>query len=34
MAAGELVGDEEANVVAGAFIRAARIAEAYDNGGP
>jgi hypothetical protein len=34
VAAGELVGDEEADVMAGAFVRAARVAESYDNGGP
>ena len=34
MAAGELVGDEEAGVVAGAFVGAARVAEANDDGGP
>jgi hypothetical protein len=32
--AGELVGDEEADVVAGALVGAARITEANDDGGP
>jgi hypothetical protein len=34
VAAGELVGDEKADVVAGAFVGAARVAEANDDGGP
>jgi hypothetical protein len=32
--AGEFVGDEEPDVVAGAFVGAARVAEADDDGGP
>jgi hypothetical protein len=32
--AGELVGDEEADVVAGALVGAARVAETDDDGGP
>jgi len=31
---GELVGDEKADVVAGAFVGAARVAEANDDEGP
>jgi hypothetical protein len=34
MPAGELVGDEEADVVAGTLVGAARVAQAYDDGGP
>jgi hypothetical protein len=34
VAAGELVGDEKAGVVAGAFVGATRVAEADDDGGP
>jgi hypothetical protein len=34
VAAGEVVGYEEADVVAGALIGAARITEANDDGGP
>jgi hypothetical protein len=34
VAAGELVGDEKADVVAGALVGAARVAEADDDGGP
>jgi hypothetical protein len=33
VAAGELVGDEKADVVAGALVGAARVAEANDDGG-
>jgi hypothetical protein len=33
VAAGELFGDEGADVVAGAFVGAARVAEADDDGG-
>jgi hypothetical protein len=32
MAASELVGDEEADVVAGVLVGAARVAKAYDDG--
>jgi hypothetical protein len=33
VAAGELVGDEKADVVTHAFVGAARVAEANDDGG-
>jgi hypothetical protein len=33
VAAGELVDDEEAGVVAGAFVGASRVAKARDDGG-
>ena len=33
MPAGELVGDEEADVVAGTLVGTARVAQAYDDGG-
>jgi hypothetical protein len=32
--AGELLGDKEADIVAGALVGAARVAEANDDGGP
>jgi hypothetical protein len=34
VSAGELVGYEEADVVAGALVGTARVAEANDDGGP
>jgi hypothetical protein len=34
VAAGELVGDQRARVVAGALVGAARVAQADDYGGP
>jgi hypothetical protein len=34
VASGQLVGDEETDVVAGALVGAARVAEANDDGGP